>query len=350
MGLVVENGIWRSVFAVPAEIVDSHLRLAGETQLKTLLAVLRYGGGIDAQALCQVCGKTLPDILDALEFWRERGVIVPEGEEKPSLRYDELPAPIAQAPAEPPNPEPAALEPVKTVETAPDGQKITTVSSRRRRLDRLEIAELAEKDENVAALLQETQAALGKTLNAVAIDTVVSLYSYYGLAPDLILMLIHYCVSTGKDSLSYIEKTASSWVESGITTHEKAEAEILRSTKSNENEKKVRAAFGVFDRALIASEKKYIRAWFEEWRFDTPMITLAYERCVEMNAKLSFPYINGILKNWHGKNIRTPMEASRETRDETRRPAAASNPRKPAEQAASYSLDELEKLIDQGPY
>ena len=229
------------------------------------------------------------------------------------------------------------------------GQKITTISSQRRRLDRLEIAELCDKDENVAALLQESQAVLGKTLNAVATDTIVALYSYYGFAPDLILMLIQYCVSIGKDNLSYIEKTAASWSEAGITTHERAEAEIRRRQAENEKEKQVMRAFGIFDRALVAKEKNYIRVWRDEWNLDLNLISLAYERCVELKAKLSFPYINGILQNWHQSNIRTPQEALNESRGEGRGPAAAS-PRKRAEKSSSYDLAELEKLIDSGPY
>ena len=37
-------GSWNSVFAVPGDIVDKHLRLAGAAQLKVILWTLRHAG------------------------------------------------------------------------------------------------------------------------------------------------------------------------------------------------------------------------------------------------------------------------------------------------------------------
>ncbi len=45
MAYAVENGMWRSVFAVPTELVDAQLKLCGEAPLKVFLALLRYNGG-----------------------------------------------------------------------------------------------------------------------------------------------------------------------------------------------------------------------------------------------------------------------------------------------------------------
>ena len=40
----LDLGAWNSVFAVPCNIVDEHLRLAGAAQLKVILWVLRHAG------------------------------------------------------------------------------------------------------------------------------------------------------------------------------------------------------------------------------------------------------------------------------------------------------------------
>lgn len=44
------------------------------------------------------------------------------------------------------------------------------------------------------------------------------------------------------------------------------------------------------------------------------MIRLAYERTVEKIGKLSFPYIDSILSSWYKKGIKTPRQASEESR------------------------------------
>ena len=71
----VENGMWRSVFAVPSEIVDTRLKLCGEAPLKVLLALLRYNGGLDENALAEVTGKSVPVVRDALEYLHAEGIL-----------------------------------------------------------------------------------------------------------------------------------------------------------------------------------------------------------------------------------------------------------------------------------
>lgn len=223
-------------------------------------------------------------------------------------------------------------------------RKIAMLSSKRRKLTTPEINELADQDENIAYLLQETQAVLGKPLTPVSTDIVVAMYSYYGMQPDLILMLIQYCVSIGKDNLRYIEKVAADWLDKGIDTHEKAETEILRLAKKNTAEGKIRSAFGIHDRGLISSEKKYIQTWTEQYGQDTALISLAYERTIELKGKLSFPYINGILTNWYQSGITTPAQAMQEMRDNRSKQQQAPT----GKEGSSYDIGELENMITYG--
>ena len=57
----VSMGIWDSVFAVPSDVVDRHMKLAGAAQLKTLLYLLRHGGEpITLDALAFAIGPEIP--------------------------------------------------------------------------------------------------------------------------------------------------------------------------------------------------------------------------------------------------------------------------------------------------
>ena len=45
------------------------------------------------------------------------------------------------------------------------------------------------------------------------------------------------------------------------------------------------------------------------------MVELAYEYCIMQTTKLSFPYINSILKRWHELNIHNVADAKKDHED-----------------------------------
>lgn len=328
MAYTIENGMWRTVFAAPCDIVDSRLKLIGEVPLKVLLALLRYNGDLGVSALSAIVGRPEPVISEALEYLLLEGLIkspdiVPAAQE---ARVETTPR------KEEPEPKPV--------------RKINTHSTARRRYGRDEIADLAKHDEAVAWLLQESQTVLGKPLDAVSTDTIVAMYNYFGMKPDIIMMVLQYCAVIGKTSMGYVEKVAATWRELGIETHEAAEREIKRRTEQTELEKRVKQAFGIYDRSLISSEKKFVQTWFEEYGFDIPLITLAFERTVEVKGKISFSYINGILNNWRAKGITKPAEALRDM-NEKKEPAKKQGSARAAK-PTSYDLGEIEALLDRG--
>ena len=341
MAYHVGNGIWDGVFAVPNIVADAHLKLASGLSVKVLLLVLPRGGQVEIPEMAALLGQSATDIQDAVNHWVAQGVLAEAGT---ACSETEVLTVQAPAPAEEPSAAPLRKETVLAAAPEPDTgpRKVTTLSSSRPRLTTQEINELARQDENITYLLQETQTVLGKPLTPVASSTMASLYSYTGMQPDLILMLVHYCVSIGKDSMRYIERVADDWMDKGIDSHEKAEAEILRLTRQNGMENKVKTAFGIYDRSLVPSEKEYIRTWTDVYKLELDLIRLAYERSVEIKGKLSFAYINGILGNWHKAGVTTPAQALEEIKSGKGKTA----PQK--ETGSSYDIGEMEKMINTG--
>ena len=77
MSYLLNLGAWNSVFAVPTELVDRHLKLAGSVQLKALLWLLRHGGeNIGEDALSDALGVSKADVADAMLYWQECGLLV----------------------------------------------------------------------------------------------------------------------------------------------------------------------------------------------------------------------------------------------------------------------------------
>ncbi len=335
MPYYVDGPLWSSAFAVPSFIVDQHLKLCGGAALKVLLLLLRRGGDADLGEIASFLNLPQADVQDAINYWVHLGVLRQTQESDASqpsaAARTSAPAPVLSYTEEEDQPEEqSSSKPVMRME--------------RRRLTTREINEMGKQDQNIAYLLQEAQGVLGKPLTPVSTDTIVALYSYYGMKPDLILMLLQYCVSMGKDNMRYVEKVAASWMEAGIDTHEKAENEILRATRRQSAEEQIRRMMGIYDRALVSSEREYIRVWTEEMNCSMELISLAYERTIEQKGKLSFAYINGILQNWRSKGITTVKQAREEILQNAGKWKRENNPPAPAKSAASYDMEELERL------
>jgi DnaD/phage-associated family protein len=339
------NGIWSHIFAVPSEVVDRHIRLCGPLSIKVLLVLLRHDGAVELEELAAILGQSRADVQDALHYWIHNGILHPA---QTTAATELSPENVALTPI--PAQGPVSLtytiveNPAEPAPPSPERGRVMTLSNARTRLTTQVINEMAGQDPTIGTLLQETQQIMGRPLSPVLTDLVVALYSYYGMKPDMVLMLIQYCVSLGKDSVRYMEKKAVGWLEQGIDSHEKAEAEILRASQKDQIENKIKTAFGIYDRTLITSEKKYIRTWVEEYGMELPLIQLAYERSIEMKGKLSFAYINGILGNWYQKHITTPAEAM----GEINRPKEQRGERGSAPAKASYDMDALEEMISHG--
>ncbi|MEG1779563.1 MAG: DnaD domain protein, partial [Oscillospiraceae bacterium] len=218
-------------------------------------------------------------------------------------------------------------------------QKLITISQKPK-LTPGEIAKMADSDVNIKILLSEMQTIIGRTLSSMEQETLASLYSYAGIQLDYILLAATYCVKQDKRNIRYIEKTILSWVDEGVDTYEKAEQHIQKLTKRGSNESLVRASIGIHDRQLTAQEKKYIQSWCDEMCFDAAMVKLAYEKTINNIGKISFPYTNTILTNWHSKGIKTPKQAMEE---EHPNKSNYTN-----QQNNSHEIDELEHFIMYG--
>ncbi|MCL2056571.1 MAG: DnaD domain protein [Oscillospiraceae bacterium] len=340
----IESGIWSSVFAVPAQIVDRHIRLCGPLSLKVLLVMLRNGGGTEPEQLAEILGQSAADVRDALGYWAACGIVrhIPDLSESGAPDTEMPPVYISYANTPPASTETPILsytveEDTPKPEKKKEGRKVAAVSGTRPRFSVYEINIMAESDTNIAALLQESQLLFGKPLTPHISDLVAAMYSYYGFAPEAVLMLIQYCLSIGKENARYIEKVAADWCDRGVITHEKADEEIRRLTKERETESQIKRVLCIYDRDLITKERDYIRVWTQEYAMDKTLIGIAYEKSVESTGRRNLAYIDKILASWHRKNIKTAAEALRE-----------SDQGKKGKKGASYELSEFEDMLSGG--
>jgi len=174
-----------------------------------------------------------------------------------------------------------------------------------------DLAERSKEDPRFAALVIEAQRALGHVLNTNDLKRLFSLYDYLALPPEVIMMLLNYCVKsrpTGNPpSMRQIEKEGYVWANREILTFEQAEKYIADSEYRREKLAQTARLLGITGRALSPTESRYIGEWLE-MGFDDELIELALDRTITNTGALKWGYMNGILKSWHEKGLHTPAD------------------------------------------
>lgn len=336
----LDCGLWNSVFAVPSQIVDNHLKMCGAAQLKVLLVLLRGGGtAMELEDIAAFLNFSPGDTQDALNYWILAGLLLPiHTQNGVTLTADMQAPPASTAPV------PAPHVPAQTESAqAEPGTKYSVGSAPLKKPTIPDIEDLMRNSTGFKALLQEAEASLGKSLKTSDIASLAAMYDWAGLPVDVVLIILEYCKALGKTNFRYIEKVAESWLNNGIDTFEKAEHYIKDRLEADVRERLIKSAFGIYDRALTTKESEFVKLWLDGYHLDISIIKLAYERCIENTGKMSFPYINKILTGWHSQNITTPEQATKAEE------AFSRQKNEPKKSKSSYDIDEFEQFLLRNP-
>ncbi|MEG2144564.1 MAG: hypothetical protein RRY40_04460, partial [Oscillospiraceae bacterium] len=88
MNFTLNSLIWGggSITAVPSIIIDRHLRLCGSLPLKVILLILRdFEKYQSTEAISEKLKADITDVGDAVNYWVEAGVLVPQNEKPKAL-------------------------------------------------------------------------------------------------------------------------------------------------------------------------------------------------------------------------------------------------------------------------
>lgn len=289
MSYQINLGQWNSIFAVPASLVDKHLKLASEAQLKVMLYLLRHSGEENAvESISKAVAVSEQEARNALDFWIERGFIAENG--------GELTPPAVAA---------QAVEAAhKTDADKPKAPEKHTTISRAVKPDSAFVAKVMQEDKNLVGLLDEAQTVLGKPLSPGDTATFVMLYSTFALPCEVLALLINYVAGTSGASVRAVEKLGIAWSDKGINTVDAAEREIQRLTESREAWHRVSSLLGIRNIGKpTKSQQEHAYCWTVTWGFNDEIIVEAYERCVNTKGEYNMKYVNAILKKWYEKRI-----------------------------------------------
>lgn len=330
MSYSVNPNLFRSIFAVPTEIVDKHIRLASAQQLKVLLWILKNApDNPDIDKMCKALKIEKDDVDDYLQYWVLTGVLHTDGKTVEN----------ASAPVSEPIPAPT---PVTVV---PESKPVEEIKHTPSKPTSSEIAIRIEEAPEIGHLFNEAQMKLGKTIGYDGQCTLLLLHDHYGLPTEVLFMLIDYCVSVGKTNYSYIQAVGRDWGEREIDTLEKAAEQIGVLKNVNSVWSEIARNEGLSNPRPTTKQLPYLRKWNSDMKFSTEMIILAYEETVEKIGKQSFSYTDKILTTWFKAGYKTPddVEAGKAAMASAKAPAKKA-PKKNSETSdASYDLDEFEQ-------
>lgn len=264
------------VFAVPDNVTDS-LKLASGKAVKVLIYIMRFKS---EDGICDFLGITEEDLEDSLSYWRSVGVLYSEGEQ----------------------PAVTAISPAPAAEKAP-----TALPKASKAVSAEEIAARISESAEIKTLLESIEGFVARPLTFDDQRTLIWIYDHLGLPPEVILMLVNYCVSIGRANMHYIEKMAVSWADEGIDSSAAADAKILVLQRNNTLSAKCAGRMNL-NRKLTSRENEYVAKWSAA-DVDIELIMNAYERTVDATGKVSFPYMNKIISEWTANGVKTSSEA-----------------------------------------
>lgn len=300
MSYTVNPSAFSSVFTVPSSVVDEHIKLCTQTQLKVLLCVFKnLSQGINPETISNTISVSVNEVNDALLYWSQAGI----------LNREDAVKPIAES-------KPVVIK----------SQKPT----------RADVAKRGLEDPKVKFLMLEAQQRFGRILKSNEQSTLLWLYDDQGLDISVILLLLQYAVSENALNMRFIEKTAAAWIEKGVSTAFDAEKQIAETAVRKTAWRVVEKAFGIERRQPSDKELELSELWLNQWGFTPELLKCAYDACVNSKSKLSIPYIAKILESWHKQGVKTPLDIDKQ---KAQKSSTKTN------DFAAYDIDAFEKSL-----
>lgn len=277
-------------FCVSNEFVDKFMCDANGSFVKVYLYCLRFaysGQSMSIGKIASLLNMISSDVISALKYWDSVGVLKLDKSEKNeySIEFFDTFETDKNEKYE-----------VVSFEQSSEGEK-KSVQINSAVYTRSDLMTAMQGNEKIRQLFTLSGQLLKKTLNTNDMNIIYMFYDYLKFPPEVIFLLLEYCVSIEKSNMRYIEKVALSWADSGINTVAKASAFLRRKTEEAEFEKKYKIMFKINGRDLTESELKLLKSWVNELKVSDEVIKQAYETTVMNTGKVVFKYMDTVIKN-----------------------------------------------------
>ncbi|WP_195947945.1 DnaD domain protein [Paraclostridium bifermentans] len=203
---------------------------------------------------------------------------------------------------------------------------------------------------------------IGRHLQSNEKITIMDMIDKYNMSTEMIVCAYeHVKEQTGvAKPVSYVEGIIRNWYDASLYTVEDVKNSFAQRSKRFMMYKTVFNELG-FSRQATKAEKEIMDVWFDKYEFDIELILEACSKSKNISNP-SIAYINGIVKSWNDKNIKT-LEDLKTSEEEFKKQSESKKVNSKSSNAApkqvktrfhninqtftKYSPDELEKILQE---
>ncbi|OPF52299.1 DNA replication protein DnaD [Clostridium baratii] len=244
--------------------------------VKVYLLMLKYNissePGVNSSVLASTLNLLESDIMNALNYWNDEGVIKLVPIDKMNNFSIEF----------------LSLE-----------DEDPTVNS-----DNIDIMSALNNNET-KDMLNDIEKILARPLSLKEMSIYLGWQREFNFSSELILILIEYCSSKGKTHPRYIEKVAEAWHDMNIRTVEEAQINIKQNEDKWSKIRRILSYLGMNTSEVMKPQEEMLEKWLFIYKFNMDIIQKACDICFERLNRADFKYIDGILSKWNQNNIRT---------------------------------------------
>ena len=168
------------------------------------------------------------------------------------------------------------------------------------------------EDRGFSGVVQMAEQLYGRKLTAPEMKKLLGMQDHLGLPPEVLMQLLTYVLDEYRakngpyrtPGIRYIESEAYRWADDEVLTLDLAERYIARDRERRSMRGQIQRTLQIRDRVPTPTERGYIDGWID-MQFPLDVIAEAYDRTVTSTNRLTWAYMDKILKGWHAQNIRT---------------------------------------------
>ncbi|MBM7836570.1 DnaD domain protein [Clostridium sardiniense] len=256
--------------------IEKYMPKARGEFVKVYLLMLKYNiasePGVNSSVLATTLNLLESDIMNALNYWNDEGVIKLVPIDKMSN---------------------FSIEFLSLEDEDPNVNK-----------DNINILEALNNSETTD-MLKDIEKILARPLSSKEMEIYLGWQREFNFPSELILILIEYCSSKGKNNFRYIEKVAESWNDMNIKTVEEAQIHIKQNEDKWTKIRRILSYLGMKSSEVMKPQEEMLEKWIFTYKFNMQLIEKACDICFERLNRADFKYIDGILGKWHQNNIKT---------------------------------------------
>ncbi|NLL31559.1 MAG: DnaD domain protein [Clostridiales bacterium] len=258
--------------------IERYMSKARGEFVKVYILMLKYSYtgeiGVNASILATALNLLESDIINALNYWNEEGVIKFTPIDKMG-NFD-----------------------IEFVDLSSENDSSSN-----------EINLLKElSNEANKGMIRDIEKLMGRPVSPSEITTYIQWKQDFGFSPELILLLINYCVTKGKNNYRYIEKVAIAWNDLNIKTVDDAQEHIRKTEDKWGTYREILKFLGIRNAEIMKPQEDMLEKWTTVYNFSLDIIKKACDICFQRLNRADFKYIDGILSSWNKDNLRTLKE------------------------------------------